>query len=134
MGRCLLRGFRDLAGASPAVKRVDTVQSKYAISFDAEGFAIGAAARAPAPHSEMRWSEVQRVTAFKRDCLVVDCICLVIGARDDTLLEIDEEMVGWQEFVMALSEHLPGCKPWHLWFSEVAFPAFATNPTEVFAI
>ena len=106
--------------------------SKYAISFDTEGFAIRATGQALTPSSEMHWSEVQRVTAFKRDCFVVDCICLVIGARDDTAIEINEEMAGWQELVEALPDYLPGCKPWHLWFSNVAFPAFAANPTEVY--
>jgi hypothetical protein len=113
-------------------ERANTAQSKYAISFDAEGFAIRATGQAPTPGSKMYWSEVQRVTAFKRDCFVVDCIFLVISARDDTVIEINEEMAGWREFVETLPDYLLGCKPWYLWFSNVAFPAFATNPTAVY--
>jgi hypothetical protein len=80
----------------------------------------------------LNWSDVTRVTAFKRDWGTVDCICLAIGAKDQPALEVDEEMEGWEAFVNALPKHLPGCKPYDEWFTRVAFPAFATNPTVIY--
>jgi hypothetical protein len=78
----------------------------------------------------MRWAEVHRATAFKRDLFTVDCICLLFARLDDTGLELGEEMAGWRSFVAALPLHLPGCHD--DWFSTVAFPAFAPNPTEIY--
>lgn len=105
---------------------------RYAISFHADGFAI-ADLRSRKPESiVMRWANICRATAFKRDLLTVDCICLYLARADGTGVEVDEEMARWSSFVEALPQHLPGCKPWSKWFSSVAFPAFATNETKVY--
>ncbi len=80
----------------------------------------------------MGWEEVCKATAFKRDMLTVDCICLFLGRSDGTGLELDEEMAGWNRFVAGIPQHLSGCKPPSEWWHVVAFPAFATNLTEIF--
>ena len=80
----------------------------------------------------MMWSEITRVTAFKRDRLVVDCLCMLIADAQGQVLEVDEEMAGWQELCEALPTRLPGAMPFHAWFMQVAFPAFATNVVEIY--
>jgi hypothetical protein len=62
----------------------------------------------------------------------VDCICLAIATTDGTTTEVNEEMEGWEELTEALPKQLPGSKPWSECFSQVAFPAFATNETVIF--
>jgi hypothetical protein len=121
-----------LLRTSVPAKSAEPRQSKYAIAFNAEGFIISSAGRSPHPVAKMQWSQVQRVTVFKEDWFTVDCICLAMGAVDDKALWVDEDMAGWQVFVEALPNYLPGCTPWNNWFSDVAFPAFATNLTEVY--
>jgi hypothetical protein len=41
-------------------------------------------------------------------------------------------MEGWEALTDALPKHLPGSKDWSECFSEVAFPAFATNEMVIF--
>jgi hypothetical protein len=105
----------------------------YAIAFDSQGLTV-TNIRGKKPEAIARsWSSICVVTAFKRDEFTVDCICLYLGDADGLGVELDEEMAGWNRFVEALPMHLPGCKPHLEWFSAVAFPAFAPNPTEVYS-
>jgi len=80
----------------------------------------------------MRWSDVCRATAFKRDHWTVDCICLFFARDDGTGVEVDEDMARWKSFAQALPQHLPGCRPWSDWWGAVALPPFATNEIHVF--
>jgi hypothetical protein len=73
------------------------------------------------------------VTAFKRDCLTVDCIYMAVDTNDGITTDLNEEMEGWEAFVAALPNYLPGSRQWADCFSEVAFPAFSTNETLIYA-
>jgi hypothetical protein len=107
-------------------------QSNYGITVDAAGFAVSQVKPTSAPLLFIAWIDVLRVTAFKRDWLTFDCICMAISTKDGLTTELNEEMAGWETFTEALKEHLPGSVPWADCFSRVAFPAFATNETEIF--
>jgi len=80
----------------------------------------------------LTWDEVISIKAFKRDLYAVDRICLIIGLKDGSGVEIDEEMSGWDSLVQKLSEYLPGCRSFGEWFEVVAFPAFQLNMTSIF--
>jgi hypothetical protein len=84
--------------------------------------------------SRVAWTEIVRVTAFKRDLWTTDCICLFLEKSDKTGLEVHEEMNGWSPFADDLSKYLVGCKPWSEWFWIVATPAFKPNVTEIFCV
>jgi hypothetical protein len=105
----------------------------YAIAFDSHGFTVTDLRRQKREAVPMSWSDVCRVTAFKRDLFAVDCICLHFGGDDGTGVELNEEMAGWNRLMGALPALLPGCKPHSEWFFAVAFPAFAANPTEIYS-
>lgn len=102
----------------------------HVISFDATGFRVESRNRGSTP--VQRWDGVERITAYKRDEWTVDCICLLFGGKDGTLIELNEDLGNWQDFIEALPTYLPGARKCHDWFREVAFPAFATNPTAVY--
>src|SRR6266446_1595761 len=104
----------------------------FAITFDSEGFTVTDLRSQNQEVAAGSWSGVCRATAFKRDLFAVDCICLHLGGADGTGIELDEEMAGWNRLMEALQTQLPGCKPYLEWFSAVAFPAFAANPTEIY--
>lgn len=106
---------------------------RYAIAFDSQGFAVTDLRSQKQDAVARFWSDVCRVTAFKRDLFVVDCICLHLGGADGTGVELNEEMAGWNRLMDALPTQLPGCKPRSEWYSAVAFPAFAVNPTEIYS-
>ncbi len=81
--------------------------------------------------AEMAWKDVTTAIAFKRDCYAVDLICIAFVGADGSL-EVNEEMNGWKGLVEALPGYLPGCLAEEVWFRQVAFPAFATNPVHIF--
>jgi hypothetical protein len=101
------------------------------VEFDSEGFTVRAVQPETNPNS-MKWSEVVKVTAFKRDLFAVDLICVFLSKADSSGIETDEDMGGWDEFVKGLPNNLAGCKAWEQWFTEVAFPAFDPKMTEIF--
>lgn len=76
--------------------------------------------------SELPWSEVEEVHAFKRDLFTADLICLAFKRTGkDEYWEIHEEMADYHDLLEILPRHLPEFTL--NWFSEVAFPAFATD-------
>jgi hypothetical protein len=104
----------------------------YAISFDSTGFTVVDLRGERQESVSMRWAEVRRATAFKRDLFAIDCICLFLARAGDTGIEVDEEMARWRSFVEALPHHLTGCKPSSEWYGTVAFPAFVQNEIHIY--
>jgi hypothetical protein len=80
---------------------------------------------------EVRWFEVERVSAYKVDCLTYDMIWLAFERRGHReALHIQEEAEGFQDLMSALSEAFPEINP--EWYFNVMQPAFAENLTILF--
>ena len=79
------------------------------------------------------WSSVERVQAFKRDLVVVDLICLQFSLAGGKVIEVDEEMKGFEALVAVMPQQLLGCPPFAEWWHPVAVPAFATNERVLYA-
>jgi hypothetical protein len=76
--------------------------------------------------SELYWSEVEEVHAYKRDLFTMDLICLAFKRLGkEEYYEIHEEMVGYHDLIQVLPSQLPEFSS--EWFPAVAFPAFKTN-------
>ena len=102
------------------------------IRFDADGIKVVVFRDPKSSPLEIGWNAIDRLTMFKRDCFAIDLICLCLEFSSDCAIELDEHMDGWQAFVEALPHYVPGCQASEEWFCTVAFPAFATNPTEIY--
>lgn len=107
-------------------------RSGVVISFDSAGFTVTDSRLRAGGSVEMKWADVHRVIAFKRDLFSYDEICLLLAGADGNGWEVSEEMEGWLPLVEALPCHLPGCKPSSEWLWPVAVPAFEANTTELF--
>jgi hypothetical protein len=107
-------------------------QSDFGISIDAAEIIVGRRHPTFVPLHSIAWGDIIRVVAFKRDWLTLDCVCLAIATTDGTTTEVNEEMEGREALTDALPKYLPGSKLWSECFSQVAFPAFATNETVIF--
>lgn len=107
-------------------------QSDLVLSLDVEGITVARKPLPSAPVHSIAWGDIVCVVAFKRDWLTVDCICLAFATADGMTTEVNEEMEGWEALTDALPNYLPGSKNWNECFSQVAFPAFATNETLIF--
>ncbi len=82
--------------------------------------------------TELRWSEVSRVVAYKRDCWGIDLLCMAIGTVAGAV-EINEEMDGWAALTDALPMLLPGTLDKSQWWQRIAQPPFAANVTTLFS-
>jgi len=100
-----------------------------ALSHDSTGFAVVDDRGNRHPYS---WDGVLRATAFKRDLLTVDLICLAFELAGGKAIELHEELAGWDSFVHALPSYLPGVPAYESWWRGVAVPAFKPNETILF--
>jgi hypothetical protein len=84
----------------------------------------------PGTQTEVHFSDVKEIFAFKRDMFSVDLICLGFRTSEDgSYCEVSEEMSGYEELLGLLNERF-GIKL-EDWFSKVAFPAFETKLTTI---
>jgi hypothetical protein len=120
--------LRTTSTQSPAKRK----EADIAIYFDEKGFTVRSKRDASKSTGPVPWSEVVSVSAFKQDWLTIDCICLAVALSDDSTIVLNEDMEGWKAFTASLPSFLRGCRPSNDWFSEVAFPAFATNMTAIY--
>lgn len=75
---------------------------------------------------------MHRVVAFKRDVYAYDLLCLAFEIRPQAVLELNEEMAGWNSLIEALPQHLRGALETNEWFAKVTFPAFEVSPVVVY--
>jgi hypothetical protein len=95
-----------------------------ALELTAEGFRL----RAWKSSVEVPWRSVSRVTAFKRDLMTTDLVCMMLEL-DDRLVEIHEGMIGYAALEKAMAKALNIGETWKL---DVLFPAFAANPALIY--
>jgi hypothetical protein len=73
-----------------------------------------------------RWGCISKVETYKRDLFSVDMICLGFAVDADQMVYVtDDGMDGFSELSSRLTQYFPSIAP--NWWSEVAFPAFATK-------
>jgi hypothetical protein len=88
------------------------------VEFDESGFAIAGGVHAA----------VLEVFAYKEDLFSFDVLCFGFRTSGDgSFWTVGEDYDGYQELLVQLPLRFPGIRT--DWFSEVAFPAFATNRT-----
>jgi hypothetical protein len=92
------------------------------ITLRPSGFALEQPGKSPAV---LDWSQVVRVTAFKRDRLTTDLVCFLFTLQDGKGFEIHEELVGFEALLAVLPKAFPGFDT--RWRETVIQPAFATN-------
>ena len=76
------------------------------------------------------FDEIAQATAFKRDEMTTDLVCVEVELLNGESILLNEDMAGfgaWADLVAAL----PGADP--QWREKVIPPPFAPNPTIVFA-
>ncbi len=118
--RCLLRFRAHLAGKPYVNRKINLTRDGFELRWQSvDGLKQG--------HERVRWEDVAKVEAFKRDLLSVDLICTAFEIHGGISLECDEDWDGWQALVEALPTHLPGCRPFSDWWHPVAVPAFEHN-------
>ena len=78
------------------------------------------------------WSDFDQIYVFKRDRMTVDDICMAFDRDGCTVLEVNEETIGWRPLIAALPEYLEGVMDADEWFAKVVRPAFAPCTTLIY--
>jgi len=78
------------------------------------------------------WRDAVDIVAWKRDLLTTDRVCLAVRLGDGRVIELHEEMARWATLLDQLPAYLPRCRSVAEWWSVVAAPAFAANPTVIY--
>ena len=79
----------------------------------------------------MKWDDVRRVAAFKRDVLTSGVLCLALTDSANVII-LDESMEGWNGLVAALPDQVPGAPDAGEWRSAIVAPSEAANWTVLF--
>jgi hypothetical protein len=108
-----------------------TSRGQMRVSLQETGFQLHSTDQREHSPTCLKWQEITTVLAYKRDCFAIDLVCLAI-ADSVTVLEINEQDAGWEEFIRAVENNLPGSVPLATWWPAVAQPPFAPNQTTVY--
>ena len=74
------------------------------------------------------WAEVLEVFAYKEDRFTYDDICIGFRVSEHgTFWMVSEDFVGYETLLAELERRFSGIRM--DWFTDVGFPAFATNRT-----
>jgi hypothetical protein len=88
------------------------------VSADCEGLRIG--------DELIAWSELCRLSAYKRDIYLGDLLCLSVLASGGRMFEITEESPGWKAAGEAIERFLPESLPQAEWTLRL----IAANPSD----
>ncbi|HEY0131529.1 MAG TPA: hypothetical protein VGB57_08990, partial [Allosphingosinicella sp.] len=75
------------------------------------------------------FDEILRATAFKRDEVTTDLLCVEIELGNGESIELNEDVIGFDEWLRRV-DALPGVDP--DWRGKVTQPPFARNETVLF--
>ena len=75
------------------------------------------------PQASLKWHDVNRVRAYKRDLFAFDLVCLGFVTANGTI-EVHEQMQGWSQLVEQLPSWLPGVPPLSEWWDRGGPAAF----------
>jgi hypothetical protein len=78
---------------------------------------------------EIKWADIERLVAYKRDFYTSDEICLDI-VFNNCQITISEETPGWYQFVERIKLVYPEIS--QNWDTEIVHPPFATNLTVLY--
>jgi hypothetical protein len=79
---------------------------------------------------EIPWAAISIIVAYKRDLITTDLICFDVVLEDGTLVEVNEEMDGFEHLLNSLERQLPSFD--RTWPDKVVHPPFAPNRTVVY--
>lgn len=72
----------------------------------------------------IKWSAIERITAYKRDLMTYDLVCMDI-TYDNWMFTIHEECPGWYQFIKKTKAVFSGIP--ESWDVDIVLPAFETK-------
>lgn len=106
---------------------------KVSVQCDGEGITQTVTAANKAERLHLPWHRVLAAYGFKRDCVLSDQICLLIGdGESDRWIEVREDDAGYNALIEELPIRIPGFPSPSEWWQRVALPPFKTQWTQLY--
>ncbi len=100
------------------------------IAFTDEGFELRADTEFV---SGLKWRDVRKIVAFKRDMVTADLVCLAFQCTgQEGVFEVNDEVGGFWDLVNRVKEVFPDSD--QEWEESVVQPAFARNAIAIYEI
>jgi len=80
---------------------------------------------------EMKWDDVRRVAAFRRDVMTEPVLCVAISDPANIVV-LDESMEGWQSLLNAMPRLLPESPSFTEWRTQIPAGSAASHWTVLF--
>lgn len=77
----------------------------------------------------LNWESIVKVTAYKADLFVEDLLCLLFETIDGHAIEVNEDMLGFDEFLAALPKKLSKFPERDSWWGNIIENPFKENTT-----
>lgn len=110
----------------PGQKR-EFVFGESVIACRAEGFTVF---RNGVQRHDARWESIAVIIAHKRDLITMDLICFDVLLDDGRLIEVNEEMAGFDGLLSAMERNLDQFD--RMWPDKVVEPPFVANSTVIY--
>jgi len=81
---------------------------------------------------DVEWKEIDRITAFKKDFFVYNCVCVAFELIGGRSVEINESMDGFVDAMEHVAENCDGCIEFYNWYMKITVPAFEAKVTELY--
>ena len=81
-------------------------------------------------HVLIKWIEIQKITAYKKDLFTTDEIWLIVEVDNDKSFEINETTPGWYQFIKKIEMKFQSIS--NTWFKDISVPAFERNETVLY--
>jgi hypothetical protein len=104
-------------------KRSGTGEEISGVALDAQGIQVSLRSAEGATKTRtIAWSEIDAIVAFRRETVAHGVLYLLIRSRGD-VLELPEDVPGWDRLVRELGAHLALAVPFEAWQPRLAFTA-----------
>jgi hypothetical protein len=81
----------------------------------------------------MKWEDIKKVLAYKKDGFAFDQIRILLGNDEEPqYIEVTEHMDGFEALVNELPIRFPGCPQFKEWYEDVALPPFETKWMQIY--
>lgn len=81
---------------------------------------------------EVEWEEIVRITAFKRDFFVYNCVCVAFELTGGKSVEINESMDGFVDAMEQVAENCDGFIEFYNWYMNNKYSSFEAEVTELY--
>lgn len=79
-----------------------------------------------------KWDDVVEASVCNMYCLIGDLVKIKFILKDERIVEIDEDMIGWSSIIKKFPDCLYGCKKQEEWCNNLNYEGFASDWIKIY--